>query len=581
MVPLIVGVTSATGEGGGVAAPLSVIIASVGVFAIGWLVARYAREVHAAGGLYDYVSRGLGERPGVATGILYYAGILVLSVGLIVLIGGYVHDTIAREFGFTAVPQWCWSGLTILAIVAVLYFGVRLSTRVQLVLALLSFLAVVAFFVFVIVKLGHANTATPFNPSSSHQGWPGILFGVLYGVLLFVGFETAANLGEETKEPHRAIPTAVLATAVIACAFFVLAAYTQVVGFHLSLLNLTNAANSASGSPLIALGAPGPAGFGGTWIGRGLELVVLLDMLAVALGTGVASTRGLFALARDRRIPPVLAKVSSFGTPVAAIALLGVVAAANVVVTQNWARLFAMPPAPHYFAIFVWDSTFGGFALVCVYLLLCFGAIVSFWSRPGKVLALLAAGAGIAVTAGAIFGSFDKVPKPTLYAPIAGLGVLAVGFAVAYLTKGRAPASLHIEDLAVNPELARLEPLQVTAVQAPVPVPDVEAPPPGPTAVAEAVEIAGPPAVDAEPAPEPVPSAPPLAPEPPTPAPPLDVEVAAPDAPEPPTPAPPADVVVAVPAAPRAEPGAETPVATDAPGVEETVPPDPTAPDAS
>jgi len=81
LVPLVVGIISASGKGGGVAAPISVLLAAVGVVALGWLVSRYAREVHAAGGVYDYVSRGLGQRVGVATGILYYAGILLLSVG--------------------------------------------------------------------------------------------------------------------------------------------------------------------------------------------------------------------------------------------------------------------------------------------------------------------------------------------------------------------------------------------------------------------------------------------------------------------------------------------------------------------
>jgi len=73
-------VISASGKGGGVASPLSMLIAAVGVFAIGAIVSRYAWEVHAAGSLYDYVSRGLGERAGTAAGWLYYAGVTGLGV---------------------------------------------------------------------------------------------------------------------------------------------------------------------------------------------------------------------------------------------------------------------------------------------------------------------------------------------------------------------------------------------------------------------------------------------------------------------------------------------------------------------
>src|SRR5262249_2087460 len=68
VIPLVVGVISASGKGGGVASPVSVILAAVGVFALGWIVSSYAREIHAAGSLYDYVTRGLGERVGTAAG---------------------------------------------------------------------------------------------------------------------------------------------------------------------------------------------------------------------------------------------------------------------------------------------------------------------------------------------------------------------------------------------------------------------------------------------------------------------------------------------------------------------------------
>ncbi len=59
LIPLMAGF-SATGEGAGVATPLAVIVAAVGVGAIGWIVATYARRIHAAGSLYDYVTHGLG-----------------------------------------------------------------------------------------------------------------------------------------------------------------------------------------------------------------------------------------------------------------------------------------------------------------------------------------------------------------------------------------------------------------------------------------------------------------------------------------------------------------------------------------
>src|SRR5712692_1995227 len=46
VIPHVVGVISASGKGGGVASPLSVLLAAVGVLALGWIVSSYAREIH-------------------------------------------------------------------------------------------------------------------------------------------------------------------------------------------------------------------------------------------------------------------------------------------------------------------------------------------------------------------------------------------------------------------------------------------------------------------------------------------------------------------------------------------------------
>ncbi len=122
LIPLIVGANVAA-KGAGVAAPLSVLIAAIGVFALGWIVAQYAKKIHAAGSLYDYVSAGLGNNVGAAAGWLYYSGTMVLTAGLGVLIGGYIHDSIftsdpAVPGVFSAespLPIWAWSALFALA----------------------------------------------------------------------------------------------------------------------------------------------------------------------------------------------------------------------------------------------------------------------------------------------------------------------------------------------------------------------------------------------------------------------------------------------------------------------------------
>lgn len=107
----------------------------------------------------------------------------------------------------------------------------------------------------------------------------------------------------------------------------------------------------------------------------------------------------------------------------------------------------ANPNTPHYFSLFAWGSTFGGFALVVVYLLMAVGSLRSFVSSPGRVRLVVSAVIAIAIAAGAIFGSFYKVTSPTIYAPWIALAVLVIGFASTFVTRARRSASSELSDL--------------------------------------------------------------------------------------------------------------------------------------
>jgi amino acid transporter len=446
IIPLIIGVNAAA-RGAGTSAALAVVIAGVGIFALGWIVAQYAKRIHAAGSLYDYVSNGLGKTVGGAAGWLYYGGTIILTTGLGVLIGGYVHDNLLPTWEINLdVPIWVWDTFFALLLFVVLYFGVKISTRVQLTLALISIAVVLIFFITVIADLGSANdVAKAFDPAPQPDGFAGILFGVLYGVLIFVGFETAANLAEETAEPKRSIPRAVLGAVVIVSIFYVIAAYVEVAGFGFDLGVITSP--EVAGAPLFALGAPGSPSGSEFWL-KILLLVVFLDMLAVYVGAAVASTRGIFAMARDRRLPRMAATVSKrYGTPSGAILLLMAIQALLIVASEAWDDLFALEGLPHYFSLFVWCSTFGAFALIVVYFLLSIGGLFGLRDPQGRVGVIVASLVGIAITAAAIFGSFYKVPSPTILAPWYALAWGVIGLVVMFAVKGREPASDALADL--------------------------------------------------------------------------------------------------------------------------------------
>lgn len=446
LVPLLVGIISASGQGAGNAAPLAVALASVGVLGLGWIIAEYARRISAAGSLYDYISDGLGHRVGGSFGVLYYAGILALGSGLLVLIGGTIHDTLMMHLDTSILPEGVWDLVVLAVLAAILYFGVAVSTRAQLVLALLSIITVFLFAVWVIIQVGADNdVATALTPDPAEGfGWTGVLFGVLYGVLLFTGFETSANLGEETEHPSRDIPRAVLISILLVAGFYFVVTYAQVAGFGFNTANLGDNA----GAPLFALASPEGAGFGTTTVQVLLEVVVILDMIAVLIGCAVAGSRGIFALARDGRLPSTLATVSPRSTPLNATILVLAVYVAVMLVTLFVPGFVALPETPHYFAVFAWMAALGGFSLAIIYFVMSIGALRGLADHPRRWAVYLAVLVSLLVTGAAIFGAVYKVQEPTIYAVYTALGILAFGVILAFVSPGNAPSGHEWDDLA-------------------------------------------------------------------------------------------------------------------------------------
>jgi amino acid transporter len=220
--------------------------------------------------------------------------------------------------------------------------------------------------------------------------------------------------------------------------------YAQMAGYKFSLENLSN--NAAA--PLFGLAGPvSDGGFGSVVVRRLMEVVVVLDMVAVLIGTSVAGARGFFALGRDRRLPSFLGRVSRRGTPLVASLVLLALYAVVMVLTKAWTGLFAQQGLPHYVAMFSWGATFGGFALGVIYLLMSVGALRGLADHPRRWAVYLASVVGILITAAAIFGSVYKVPAPTIYAVYAALGTLVVGLVLAFVAPRRVNASTRFEEL--------------------------------------------------------------------------------------------------------------------------------------
>ena len=437
-IPAIAGLGFA-GKGAGVATPVAILLTAIGMLGLAWIISRYAKRIHAAGALYDYVGEGFGKPVGLFAGWVYYGGAMVLTMAIGLAFGGFVSLTLLTVHDVHI--NWIWFALGFWIVAwAISVLGVRISTRAQLVLALVSVAIVFAWAVYVVLKGGSSGfSLRPFNPSEA--SFKGITFGIVYAGLIFVGFESAANLAEETAEPRRNIPRAIFYSVVAATVFYVVLAWALLLAFGLNVAEMLK-----SFPPLYA--ATANPDFGGDRFCELVQWLVVIDIAAVGLGTSTGTTRGIFALARDRHLPSALAAVHPrYKTPyvaATAIAVVAVVVALIVRISSGLAPGTPTDPPGHWFPIFQFGATLGAFLLFCVYLLI---ALTGFKGQPGENrggLALAGVLAG-ATSIAALYGVLYKAPSIYWFDKIWWIALIwiAIGIGVVLIARSRGNLESH------------------------------------------------------------------------------------------------------------------------------------------
>ncbi len=379
---IILGSISRPDIGAGWNATLAVLIAGLGVVAIAYTVSLYARRFAGAGAIYEYLVHGAHRWVGIFFAGFFFVGTLFLGGGGIYLGLGILTDGFWKAHVSHSGPAWWVWGLIALGLVLVLnYLGVRLAIRAMLAFAAASFIPMLIL-AFVIIAKGGAggNTLSVFNwHETSLFGITGggVLGGVLLGILLFVGFEAAASIGEESSDPHRSIPRALIGTVSVAAVFFVFMAYAFSIGYGKKAVG--SAAWAFSPSVMDDLGTK----YISSWYAGLLDVIVILDATALALAICVLIGRGFFALGRDGLLPKVFAKTSRHDTPWVGnlMVAVGGIGLMVIVWSTDYLHRFLVPgpdgkliPAfpNNQFAVFILSATIGSFAIELVYLALAF-----------------------------------------------------------------------------------------------------------------------------------------------------------------------------------------------------------------
>jgi amino acid transporter len=419
-VALILGSVSRPDIGAGWNATLAVLLAGLGVLAIAYTISLYARRYAGAGAVYEYLTHGAHPWVGVFTAGFFFVGALFLGGGGIYLGLGVLIDGFWTTHISDSGPAWWIWGMIALAIVLVLnYFGVRLAIRAMLTFAVVSFVPMLILAFVIIVKGGKdGNTLTMFNPGETSLfgiTGGGVLGGILLGILLFVGFEAAASIGEESEDPHRSIPRALIGTVAFAAGFFVLMSYAFSVGYGQKAVSAGLwAASPGAVSEMATL-------YVGKWFATILELVVILDAMALALAICVMIGRGFFALGRDGLLPSFFAKTSRRDTPwvgnlMVAVGGIGLVLLVSVtsyasqfgVVGENGKFIPFFPN--NQFATFILSATIGSFAIELVYLVLAVAAFRLVPQSGNKLWQYVIVAVAVVTPILGFYGALDPEP---------------------------------------------------------------------------------------------------------------------------------------------------------------------------
>jgi amino acid transporter len=403
VIPLVFGL-------GGNATWFIYLIATVGIVLVASNVNAFARRSSSPGSLYTYTTTGLGPWAGLIAGwalIAAYAG-----TGAAVT-GGFANyaNVLSRDFlGYEASP---------IILIAVAVFGswllayrdIQLSTRTTLALEFAS----VGLIVFILIA---ALVSSPSIKDTDQLQLAGVTadqirLGLVLALFSFVGFESAASLGSEAKDPLRTIPSAIIRSAVLVGLFFIFSSYVLVLGFHGNPDTLDK-----SGAPLHVLADK--SGFGS--IKHLIDLGAAISFFACTLASINAGARILFLLARHgvfhaslgnahvvNRTPHIAVTIIALATfiPAAVLALKGT--------------------AP--FDIFGWIGSFASYGFILAYILVSIAAPLYLYRQQSLGLgAVFSAVAAVVLLVIALAGNLYPVPDaPYNWLPYAFVAYLAVG----------------------------------------------------------------------------------------------------------------------------------------------------------
>ncbi len=415
----------------GASAPLIFLISMVGMVATASSLAQFAGVYPSAGSFITYITKAIGTKVAVAIGVITILGYIIAFGGIYIFVGSYIVQNVFGDphiWGITQLTTIVYGVLVVAPVIVGLKFGVRITV----VLYVFEVVLLLAMSLTILARGGASGlSATPFT-------WPGghssdVLLAFSLAVLAFGGFEAAAPLAEETRNPRRAVPIAVIGAVLISGVIYVLGSYALVTAFgvgHAGALAADGNPFHTAAKAFIPFVAPLI-----TWI-------FLSSVTSSYVAANTQTSRVIFAGARGGLWSGALASVSPrFRTPAAAaIAFVAPSILIGIVSTA-----FTDPGTASGFL-----GTFGILGLIIMYLMANLALIVEWVRFRGRGVAknvwlwVVVPVIGIVVLAIPVWGDLRPgQPSPYNTLPWLTLGLIAVGVIYALVLGATRPDVLQ------------------------------------------------------------------------------------------------------------------------------------------
>lgn len=291
----------------GVASPFSYLIAFLLIMVLGATLTQLAKHLPSAGGYYTYISHTIGPRAGFLTSWLYILYDPAITGYSLAFTGAVTEKTLLLNYGIHF-PWWLFLLITGTFVAIASYRGIEISAKLLIILGLTEIAVVLALSFWGLTHPGNGGiNFKSFNPSNA-PSFGGMAMGVIFSVFALAGWEGVAPLAEESKDPKRIFPKAIMYSIIAMGFFLVFCSWCILVGWG------TNDIDSFTGAKENPTFLLAKRYWGGGYII--LLFAFINSMVAVAISANNSATRIWYAMARSGSMPSWLGEIHpKFQTP--------------------------------------------------------------------------------------------------------------------------------------------------------------------------------------------------------------------------------------------------------------------------